>query len=79
MSETVDKPLAARVAEALGTAYTLEGEIGRGSMPVESQPAAAAQPFTSRMDLIGAGAEGTGGRTSPSQQPTTEERSSVTQ
>jgi serine/threonine-protein kinase len=34
MSETVDKPLAARVAEALGTAYTLEGEIGRGGMGV---------------------------------------------
>ncbi len=34
MSETDDKPLAARVAEALGTAYTLEGEIGRGGMGV---------------------------------------------
>ena len=29
-----DKPLAARVAEALGDAYTLEGEIGRGGMGV---------------------------------------------
>ena len=29
-----DKPLAARVAEALGTAYTIEGEIGRGGMGV---------------------------------------------
>jgi len=34
MSDTFDKPLAARVAEALGTAYTLEGEIGRGGMGV---------------------------------------------
>ncbi len=34
MSETEDKPLAARLAEALGTAYTLEGEIGRGGMGV---------------------------------------------
>ena len=34
MSDAVDKPLAARVAEALGTAYTLEGEIGRGGMGV---------------------------------------------
>ena len=34
MSDTYDKPLAARVAEALGTAYTLEGEIGRGGMGV---------------------------------------------
>jgi phosphate-selective porin OprO/OprP len=48
-----------------------EGEIGRGS-PVESavgQPEA--EPFRSRMDRIGAGAEGTGGRTYPDQQPTT--------
>jgi serine/threonine protein kinase len=34
MSDSDDKPLAARVAEALGTAYTLEGEIGRGGMGV---------------------------------------------
>lgn len=34
MSESDEKPLAARVAEALGTAYTLEGEIGRGGMGV---------------------------------------------
>ncbi len=34
MSDAIDKPLAARVAEALGTAYTLEGEIGRGGMGV---------------------------------------------
>jgi serine/threonine protein kinase len=34
MSDSFDKPLAARVAEALGTAYTLEGEIGRGGMGV---------------------------------------------
>ncbi len=34
MSEGNDKPLAARVADALGPAYTLEGEIGRGGMGV---------------------------------------------
>ncbi len=33
MSDT-DKPLAARLADALGSAYTLEGEIGRGGMGV---------------------------------------------
>jgi serine/threonine-protein kinase len=31
---TDDKPLAARLAEALGDAYTIEGEIGRGGMGV---------------------------------------------
>jgi serine/threonine protein kinase len=31
---TEDKPLAARLAEALGDAYTIEGEIGRGGMGV---------------------------------------------
>jgi serine/threonine-protein kinase len=34
MTETSDKPLPARLAEALGTAYTIEGEIGRGGMGV---------------------------------------------
>jgi len=34
MSDPFDKPLAQRVAEALGTHYTLEGEIGRGGMGV---------------------------------------------
>jgi serine/threonine-protein kinase len=34
MSDPYDKPLAQRVAEALGGAYTLEGEIGRGGMGV---------------------------------------------
>src|SRR5437764_11213292 len=29
-----DKALAARLAQALGSAYTLEGEIGRGGMGV---------------------------------------------
>jgi serine/threonine-protein kinase len=29
-----DKPLAARLSDALGTAYTIEGEIGRGGMGV---------------------------------------------
>ncbi|HJR16035.1 MAG TPA: protein kinase, partial [Gemmatimonadales bacterium] len=29
-----DRPLAARLAEALGDAYTIEGEIGRGGMGV---------------------------------------------
>ncbi len=29
-----DRPLAARLAEALGSAYTIEGEIGRGGMGV---------------------------------------------
>jgi hypothetical protein len=28
------KPLAARLGEALGSAYTIEGEIGRGGMGV---------------------------------------------
>jgi serine/threonine protein kinase len=34
MTEPSGKPLPARLAEALGTAYTIEGEIGRGGMGV---------------------------------------------
>ncbi len=34
MTDSADKPLAARLAEALGDAYTIEGEIGRGGMGV---------------------------------------------
>jgi serine/threonine protein kinase len=34
MSESTSKPLPARLAEALGDAYTIEGEIGRGGMGV---------------------------------------------
>ena len=34
MTESSSKPLAARLAEALGDAYTIEGEIGRGGMGV---------------------------------------------
>ena len=34
MTELSGQPLAARLAEALGTAYTIEGEIGRGGMGV---------------------------------------------
>jgi hypothetical protein len=34
MTEPSEKPLPARLAEALGGAYTLEGEIGRGGMGV---------------------------------------------
>ena len=34
MTAPVDRPLAARLAEALGDAYTIEGEIGRGGMGV---------------------------------------------
>jgi eukaryotic-like serine/threonine-protein kinase len=34
MTDPADKPLAARLAEALGDAYTIEGEIGRGGMGV---------------------------------------------
>jgi serine/threonine-protein kinase len=34
MTEPSDKPLAARLADALGDAYTIEGEIGRGGMGV---------------------------------------------
>jgi hypothetical protein len=34
MPEPGNQPLAARLAEALGTAYTIEGEIGRGGMGV---------------------------------------------
>jgi serine/threonine protein kinase len=34
MSDPTDKPLPARLAQALGDAYTLEGEIGRGGMGV---------------------------------------------
>jgi len=34
MTEPSDRPLAARLAEALGGAYTIEGEIGRGGMGV---------------------------------------------
>ena len=32
MTDSADKPLAARLAEALGSAYTIEGEVGRGGM-----------------------------------------------
>ena len=34
MTDSTDKPLAARLAEALGDAYTIEGEVGRGGMGV---------------------------------------------
>ncbi|HEX2170865.1 MAG TPA: serine/threonine-protein kinase, partial [Dehalococcoidia bacterium] len=34
MTAPSDRPLAARLAEALGDAYTIEGEIGRGGMGV---------------------------------------------
>jgi serine/threonine-protein kinase len=34
MPEPSEKPLAARLSEALGDAYTIEGEIGRGGMGV---------------------------------------------
>jgi serine/threonine-protein kinase len=34
MSEFSERPLAARLAEALGNAFTIEGEIGRGGMGV---------------------------------------------
>ena len=34
MNAPTDKPLAARLADALGDAYTIEGEIGRGGMGV---------------------------------------------
>ena len=34
MTDSADKPLAARLAEALGDAYTIEGEVGRGGMGV---------------------------------------------
>jgi len=34
MTDSGSKPLAARLAEALGDAYTIEGEIGRGGMGV---------------------------------------------
>ncbi len=34
MSDSTDRPLPARLAEALGDAYTIEGEIGRGGMGV---------------------------------------------
>ena len=34
MTDSADKPLPARLAEALGDAYTIEGEIGRGGMGV---------------------------------------------
>jgi serine/threonine-protein kinase len=34
MSDSTDKPLPARLAAALGSAYTIEGEVGRGGMGV---------------------------------------------
>src|SRR6266516_3938985 len=34
MTESSTKPLPARLAQALGDAYTIEGEIGRGGMGV---------------------------------------------
>ena len=34
MTENADRPLAARLADALGDAFTIEGEIGRGGMGV---------------------------------------------
>src|SRR5918994_991358 len=32
MTDASSRPLPARLADALGTAYTIEGEIGRGGM-----------------------------------------------
>ena len=43
--------------------------IGRGSTPLEPGSQTDGESGRSRMDRIGAGAEGTGGRTSPTQQP----------
>ena len=34
MTDSADRPLPARLAEALGDAYTIEGEVGRGGMGV---------------------------------------------
>ncbi len=55
-----------------------EGDAGRGLVTEEapsiSPLPSRTQPFRSRMDRIGAGAEGTGGRTSPSQQPAARDR-----
>ncbi|HET6576776.1 MAG TPA: protein kinase [Gemmatimonadales bacterium] len=34
MTDSADKPLPVRLAEALGDAYTIEGEVGRGGMGV---------------------------------------------
>jgi eukaryotic-like serine/threonine-protein kinase len=34
VTDPADKPLAARLSEALGDAYTIEGEVGRGGMGV---------------------------------------------
>ena len=34
MTDSADKPLAGRLGEALGDAYTIEGEVGRGGMGV---------------------------------------------
>ncbi|MFL5496322.1 MAG: protein kinase domain-containing protein, partial [Gemmatimonadales bacterium] len=34
MTDSADKPLPARLSEALGDAYTIEGEVGRGGMGV---------------------------------------------
>jgi serine/threonine protein kinase len=34
MTDSTSKPLPARLAEALGSAYTIEGEVGRGGMGV---------------------------------------------
>ena len=34
MTDPAAKPLPARLGEALGDAYTIEGEIGRGGMGV---------------------------------------------
>ena len=34
MSDSADRPLPVRLAAALGAAYTLEGEVGRGGMGV---------------------------------------------
>jgi hypothetical protein len=34
MTDSTNKPLPARLAEALGSAYTIEGEVGRGGMGV---------------------------------------------
>ena len=34
MTESTDRPLPVRLAAALGNAYTIEGEVGRGGMGV---------------------------------------------
>jgi hypothetical protein len=57
MTDSAEKPRAARLAEALGSAYTIEGEIGRGGCrpwsgcPIRGSQVSATPQFVSLAGL----------------------------